>query len=180
MAVYRLAEHTPHVAPTAWVAPGAHVLGRIELADGVSIWFGAVLRGDNEPIRIGVDSNVQENAVLHTDPGHPLVIGRGVTVGHHAMLHGCTIGDGSLIGIQAVVLNGARIGRECLIGAGALVTEGKEIPDRSLVVGSPGKVVRQVTDEDIARIQAGVVSYRERAALYRQQLHRIEAWPPTA
>jgi carbonic anhydrase/acetyltransferase-like protein (isoleucine patch superfamily) len=179
MAVYRLAEHHPNIASSAWVAPGAHVLGRIELADGVSIWFGAVLRGDNEPIRIGPDSNVQESAVLHTDPGFPPVIGQGVTVGHQAMLHGCTIGDGSLIGIQAVVLNGARIGRECLIGAGALVTEGKEIPDRSLVMGSPGKVVRQLSDEDVARIRAGVANYRERAAMYRHQLHRIEEWPPT-
>jgi carbonic anhydrase/acetyltransferase-like protein (isoleucine patch superfamily) len=174
MTVYRLALHRPQIAASAWVAPGAHVLGRVELAEGVGIWFGAVLRGDNEPIRIGEGSNVQENAVLHTDPGHPLLIGAGVTVGHQVMLHGCTIGDGSLIGIQAIVLNGARIGRECLIGAGALVPEGREIPDRSLVLGTPGKVVRQLTDEDVARIREGSARYRERAATYRAQLVALE------
>jgi carbonic anhydrase/acetyltransferase-like protein (isoleucine patch superfamily) len=180
MAVYRLGEHLPHIAPTAWVAPGAHVLGRVTLAEGSSVWFGAVIRGDNETITLGAGSNVQENAVLHTDPGHPLVIGSGVTVGHQAMLHGCTVGDGSLIGIQAVVLNGARIGRECLIGAGALVTEGKEIPERSLVMGTPAKVVRQLTEDEVARIRSGVATYRERATFYRQQLQRVEEWPPTA
>jgi carbonic anhydrase/acetyltransferase-like protein (isoleucine patch superfamily) len=175
MAVYRLAEHRPLIAETAWIAPGAHVLGRVELADGASVWFGAVLRGDNEPIRIGAGSNVQENSVLHTDPGHPLVVGNGVTIGHQVMLHGCTIGDASLVGIQAVVLNGARIGRECLIGAGALVPEGREIPDRSLVIGTPGKVVRQLTDEEVAGIRASADRYRERAAMFRQKLLRIDA-----
>ncbi|HYF58600.1 MAG TPA: gamma carbonic anhydrase family protein [Burkholderiaceae bacterium] len=174
MAIYSIGEARPTLAPTAWVAPGARVMGRVELADGASIWFGAVLRGDNEPIVVGEGSNVQENSVLHTDVGHPLVIGRGVTVGHQVMLHGCTIGDGSLIGIQAIVMNGVRIGRECLIGAGALVPEGKEIPDRSLVLGAPGKVVRQLTDEDVARIRAGARSYVERAALFRDRLERID------
>jgi carbonic anhydrase/acetyltransferase-like protein (isoleucine patch superfamily) len=173
MAVYRLGEHRPQTAPTAWVAPGAHVLGRVELGEGASVWFGAVLRGDNEPIRIGAGSNVQENSVLHTDPGHPLVIGAGVTIGHQAMLHGCTIGDGSLVGIQAVVLRGARIGRDCLIGAGALVPEDADIPDRSLVIGSPGKVMRQLTDEEVTRIRDGAARYRERSAMFRQHLHRI-------
>jgi carbonic anhydrase/acetyltransferase-like protein (isoleucine patch superfamily) len=175
MALYAIDDRHPQLAATAWVAPGATVLGRVVLADGVGIWFGAVLRGDNEPIVIGEGSNVQENTVMHTDVGFPLTVGRGVTIGHQAMLHGCTIGDGSLIGIQAVVMNGVRIGRECLIGAGALVPEGKAIPDRSLVLGSPGKVVRELTDDDVARIRAGAESYVARAAAFRAQLHRIDA-----
>lgn len=174
MAIYSLGDSRPALAPTAWVAPGAHVLGRVELADGVGIWFGAVLRGDNEPIVIGTGSNVQENSVLHTDVGFPLTVGRDVTIGHQAMLHGCTVGDGSLIGIQAVVMNGARIGRECLIGAGALVPEGKVIPDRSLVLGSPGKVVRELTDAEVARIRAGAEHYAARAAVYGATLVRID------
>jgi carbonic anhydrase/acetyltransferase-like protein (isoleucine patch superfamily) len=175
MALYAIDDRRPQLAPTAWVAPGATVLGRVVLADGVGIWFGAVLRGDNEPIVIGEGSNVQENTVMHTDVGFPLTVGRGVTIGHQAMLHGCTIGDGSLIGIQAVVMNGVRIGRECLIGAGALVPEGKAIPDRSLVLGSPGKIVRELSDDDVARIRAGAESYVARAAAFRAQLHRIDA-----
>jgi carbonic anhydrase/acetyltransferase-like protein (isoleucine patch superfamily) len=175
MAIYSIGDRKPVLAPTAWVAPGAHVLGRVELADGASIWFGAVLRGDNEPIVIGTGSNVQENSVLHTDMGFPLTLGAYVTVGHQAMLHGCTVGDGSLIGIQAVVMNGVTIGRDCLIGAGALVPEGKVIPDRSLVLGSPGKIVRQLTDDDIARIRQGADSYVARAAAFRTQLQRIDA-----
>ncbi len=175
MALYAIDDRHPQLAPTAWVAPSATVLGRVVLADGVGIWFGAVLRGDNEPIVIGEGSNVQENTVMHTDVGFPLTVGRGVTIGHQAMLHGCTIGDGSLIGIQAVVMNGVRIGRDCLIGAGALVPEGKTIPDRSLVLGSPGKVVRELTEEDVARIRAGAESYVARAAAFRAQLRRIDA-----
>lgn len=174
MAIYSLGECRPILAPTAWVAPGAHVIGRVELADGASVWFGAVLRGDNESILIGVGSNVQENAVLHTDMGFPLVVGADVTIGHQAMLHGCTVGDGSLIGIQAVVMNGAKIGRECLIGAGALVAEGKAIPDRSVVLGSPGKIVRELTDEDVVRLRAGAQSYVARAALFCEQLERSD------
>jgi carbonic anhydrase/acetyltransferase-like protein (isoleucine patch superfamily) len=137
------------------------------------VWPYATLRGDNEPIIVGANSNVQENAVLHTDPGSPVRIGEWVTVGHQAMLHGCTIGDGSLIGIQAIVLNGAKIGRECLIGAGARGGEGKEIPDRSVVLGAPGRVVRQLTDEDVARIRAGTRTYVERARYYREALNRV-------
>jgi carbonic anhydrase/acetyltransferase-like protein (isoleucine patch superfamily) len=175
MALFAIDDHAPRLAPTAWVAPGATVLGRVVLADGVGIWFGAVLRGDNEPIVIGEGSNVQENTVMHTDAGFPLTVGRHVTIGHQAMLHGCTVGDGSLIGIQAVVMNGVRIGRECLVGAGALVPEGRTIPDRSLVLGSPGKVVRELTDDDVARIRAGAQSYVARAAAFRAQLRRIDA-----
>jgi carbonic anhydrase/acetyltransferase-like protein (isoleucine patch superfamily) len=175
MALYAFDDSLPQLAPTAWVAPSAAVLGRVVLADGVGIWFGAVLRGDNEPIVIGEGSNVQENTVMHTDMGFPLTVGRGVTIGHQAMLHGCTVGDDSLIGIQAVVMNGVRIGRECLIGAGALVPEGRTIPDRSLVLGSPGKVVRELTDEDVARIRAGAASYVARAAAFKARLRRIDA-----
>lgn len=174
MAIYRIAEHSPVLAASAWVAPGAHVMGRVELAEGASVWFGAVLRGDNEPIRIGVGSNVQENAVLHTDWKFPLTVGDHVTIGHQAMLHGCTIGEGSLIGIQAVVLNGARIGRNCLIGAGALIPEGKEIPDRSVVMGAPGKIVRELTDADIARIRSGVDNYVAKAVSMRKDLVRLD------
>ena len=174
MALYAIDDHHPQLAPTAWVAPSASVLGRIVLGEGVGIWFGAVLRGDNEPIVIGDDTNVQESTVMHTDMGFPLTVGRGVTIGHQAMLHGCTVGDGSLIGIQAVVMNGVRIGRECLIGAGALVPEGKVIPDRSLVLGSPGKVVRELTDADVARIRASAESYVARAAAFRTRLRRLD------
>ncbi|MFP5405609.1 MAG: gamma carbonic anhydrase family protein, partial [Gammaproteobacteria bacterium] len=159
MAIYRLGERSPAIDPTAWVADSADVIGLIELAQNSSVWFNAALRGDNELIRLGANSNIQEGAVLHTDPGSPLDIGEWVTVGHQVMLHGCTIGDGSLIGIQAVILNNTRIGRECLIGAGAVIAEGKDIPDRSLVLGAPGRVIRQLNDEDVARMRAGALNY---------------------
>jgi carbonic anhydrase/acetyltransferase-like protein (isoleucine patch superfamily) len=142
-----------------WVAPNATVIGNVHLAEDASVWFNTVIRADNEPIRIGPRSNVQEGCVLHTDPGFPMTIGPDCTVGHMVMLHGCTIGRGSLIGIGAIVLNGAVIGEECLIGAHALIPEGKEIPARSLVLGAPGKVVRQVTADDLARMQSAVASY---------------------
>ncbi|WP_138934116.1 gamma carbonic anhydrase family protein [Roseovarius arcticus] len=151
-----------------WIAPGAHVIGRVVLEGGTSVWFGATLRGDNEPIRVGAGTNIQENCVLHTDMGHPLTIGAGCTIGHKAMLHGCTIGENSLIGMGATVLNGARIGRDCLIGAGALITEGKEIPDGSLVMGAPGKVIRSM---DIAAIDA----LRQSALHYQQNMRRFRA-----
>ena len=173
MAIYRLADRVPSIAASAWVADSARVIGAIELGEHVSIWFNAVLRGDNEPIRVGANSNVQESSVLHTDMGSPLVIGESVTVGHQAMLHGCTIGDNSLIGIQAVVLNGAKIGRNCLIGAGAIVTEGKEIPDNSLVLGAPAKVVRELDDTVIQRLRASAASYVKRAMQFRDQLIRL-------
>ena len=151
MPVYGLGEAVPELPQDGqyWIAPGAVVIGRVILKTNASVWFGAVLRGDNEPITVGQNSNVQDGAVLHTDAGTPLTIGANVTVGHQAMLHGCTVGDNSLIGIGAVVLNGARIGRNCLIGAKALIPEGKDIPDNSLVVGSPGRVLRPVSDEQI-------------------------------
>ena len=153
-----------------WVAPGAHVIGDVRLAEGVSIWFGSVLRGDNEPLEIGAGSNIQENCVLHTDMGYPLRIGADCTIGHKAMLHGCTIGAGSLVGMGATVLNGAVIGRGCLIGAGALVTEGKVIPDGALVMGAPGRVVRQLDDAARAGLMASARAYRGNMQRYRAGL----------
>ena len=142
-----------------WVAPTATVIGNVHIAEDASIWFNSVIRGDNEPIHIGARSNVQDGCVLHTDPGFPMRIGPDCTVGHMVMLHGCTIGRGSLIGIGAIVLNGAVIGDECLIGAHALVPEDRDIPARSVVLGAPGKIVRQVTEDDLARMKSGVASY---------------------
>jgi len=173
MAVYQLGADAPHIPDSAYVAEQAAVIGRARLGEHASVWPGAVIRADNDDIVLGASSNVQEGAVLHTDAGLRLVIGDYVTVGHQAMLHGCTIGDGSLIGIQAVVLNRAVIGRDCLVGAGAIVTEGKEFPDRSLILGAPAKVVRQLTDEDIARMRAGAESYVKRQQLFKKELKRI-------
>ena len=173
MPIYQLDEHIPDIHPTAYVTDSATVIGKIRLGDGVGIWFGATLRGDNELIDIGDQSNVQEGAVLHTDKGFPLTVGKGVTIGHQAMLHGCTIGDNSLIGIQAVVLNGAKTGRNCLVGAGALVTEGKEFPDNSLIIGSPAKVARTLTDEQVESLRKSAQTYVDRAAYFKQQLKRI-------
>jgi carbonic anhydrase/acetyltransferase-like protein (isoleucine patch superfamily) len=162
-----------------WVAPGAVLVGRVILRRNASVWFNAVLRGDNEPIVIGENSNIQDGAVLHTDMGSPLTIGRDVTVGHMAMLHGCQVGDGSLIGIGAVVLNGARIGKGCLIGAKALVGEGKEIPDGSVVLGAPGRIVRTLEPEDQVRLALGaqhyVENWRRYAAGLKPQTERREA-----
>jgi carbonic anhydrase/acetyltransferase-like protein (isoleucine patch superfamily) len=153
-----------------WVADNAMVMGSVRLERGASVWFNAVLRGDTELITVGENSNVQDGAVLHTDPGCPLVIGRDVTIGHKVMLHGCVIGDNSLVGINAVVLNRAKIGRNCLIGANALITEGKEIPDNSLVMGSPGKVVRQLTEAEIGGLTASARHYAQNAARFRAGL----------
>jgi carbonic anhydrase/acetyltransferase-like protein (isoleucine patch superfamily) len=155
-----------------FVAPTAAVIGSVVLESQSSVWFGAVVRGDNEPITIGARSNVQDGSVLHTDPGYPLAIGPGVTIGHQVMLHGCTIGAGSLVGIQAIVLNGATVGRECIVGAGALIPEGRVVPDRSLVVGSPARVVREVTDDEVARIREGVDVYVRKARWYRAEFAR--------
>jgi len=174
MAIYQLGDVAPRVPESAWVADSADVIGNVILGEGTSIWFGAVLRGDNEPLTIGRGSNVQDGSVLHSDPGFPLQIGEDVTVGHQVMLHGCTIGDGSLIGIHAVVLNGARIGRNCLVGAGALVTEGKEFPDGSLIIGSPAKAVKQLSPEQLAGLQHGGPHYVANAARYRAGLKRIK------
>jgi carbonic anhydrase/acetyltransferase-like protein (isoleucine patch superfamily) len=159
MTIYRLGDAAPAIPASAYVAPSASLIGKVTLGESASVWFGAVLRADNEPITLGSGSNVQENAVLHTDPGFPLVVGDRVTIGHQAMLHGCTVGDGSLIGVQAVVLNGAVIGKQCLVGAGAIVTERKVFPDRSLILGAPAKLVRTLTDEDLARLDEGADDY---------------------
>lgn len=171
--IYSLDGITPEVDPDVWVAPGAHVMGRVRLGAGVGIWFGTAIRGDNEWIEVGEATNIQENCVLHTDMGYPLVIGANCTIGHKAMLHGCTIGEGSLIGMGATVLNGAKIGRGCLIGACALITEGKEIPDGSLVMGSPGKVVRQLDAAAQARLLKSAESYRANAARFRAGLRAM-------
>jgi carbonic anhydrase/acetyltransferase-like protein (isoleucine patch superfamily) len=142
-----------------WVAPTAVLIGQVILEEDASVWFGTVVRGDNEPIRIGARSNVQEGCVMHTDPGFPLTVGPDCTIGHMVMLHGCTIGRGSLIGIGSIILNGAKIGEECLVGANTLVAEGKEIPPRSMVLGSPGKIIRQLTDEDVKRFGGAAGRY---------------------
>ncbi len=173
MAIYQLDEHIPDVADTAWVADSAEVIGRVTLGEDVSVWFNAVLRGDSDTLTIGTGSNIQDGSVLHADTGFPLVLGRHVTVGHQVMLHGCTIGDESLIGIGAVVLNGARIGRNCIVGAGALVTEGKEFPDGSLIVGAPAKVARELTEAQIAGLKASAVHYVHNGRRYREGLQRI-------
>ena len=174
MAVYQLDTLTPRIHDTAYVADSAEVIGNVELAEGASIWFGAILRGDNDVMTIGKNSNVQDGSMLHSDPGFPLTLGENVTIGHQVMLHGCTIGDGSLVGIKAVVLNGARIGKNCLVGAGALVTEGKEFPDGSMIIGSPAKVVRELTPEQIASLDASAAHYVHNAGRYKSGLQRID------
>ena len=171
--IYALDGIAPELGPETWVADTAVLIGKIVLEAGANIWFGAVLRGDNEEIRVGAGSNVQENSVLHTDMGYPLTIGPNCTIGPKAMLHGCTIGEGSLIGMGATVLNGAKIGRGCLIGAGALITEGKEIPDGALVMGSPGKVVRMLDAEAQARLLKSAAGYRANAARFAKGLKRL-------
>lgn len=173
MPIYELDGKRPTLAEDSWVAPDANVVGNVTLEEGGSIWFGCTIRGDNEPIVIGKGSNVQESTVMHTDPGCPLTIGENCTIGHKAMLHGCTIGDNSLIGMGATVLNGARIGKNCLIGAGALITEGKEIPDGSLVMGSPGKVVRELTDTAIQGLTGSALHYQENMRRFRAGLKEI-------
>ena len=173
--IYKLDENKPQFPDDGdyWVAPDANVIGKIHLNTGASVWFGATLRGDNEWIDIGAGSNVQENSVLHTDIGFPLTIGRNCTIGHKAILHGCTIGDQSLIGMGAIVLNCAQIGRNCLIGAGALITEGKIIPDNSLVVGAPGKVVRSLTEAEIEGLLASATGYQTNTRRFAKGLEAI-------
>ena len=168
--IWSLGNDTPEIADDCWVAPDANLIGRVVLHPGSSVWFGATLRGDNEPIIVGSGSNVQEGCVLHTDMGHPLTIGENCTIGHRAGLHGCTIGAQSLVGLGAVVLNGARIGSCCLIGAGALVTEGMQIADGSLVLGMPARVVRPLDAASIAGLLTSAQSYRARMRLFRTDL----------
>jgi carbonic anhydrase/acetyltransferase-like protein (isoleucine patch superfamily) len=173
LAIYQLHDDVPRIAASAWVAESAQVLGRVTLAEDASVWHGAVLRADTEDISVGAGSNVQDNCVLHADPGFPLVLGAHVTVGHQAMLHGCTVGEGSLIGIGAVLLNGARIGARCLVGAGALVTEGKQFPDGSLIVGAPARVLRALTAEQIEGLLASARHYVANALRHRSGLKRL-------
>ena len=173
MTIYQLGEHAPEIDATAFVADTANVIGKVTLHANASVWYGTTIRGDNERITIGENSNVQENSVLHTDMGYPLTLGKDVTVGHQAMLHGCTIGDGSLVGIQAVILNGAKIGKGCLVGAGALVTEGKEFPDNQLIIGSPAKAVRTLTEQDVAKLRGAADGYVQRSRLFKTQLKKI-------
>jgi len=173
MTIYRLGDHTPSVPATAYIAPQAMVIGRVTLGEHVSVWPGAVVRADDDTIRIGDNTNVQDGAVLHVDPERPMTIGANVTIGHQAMLHGCTIGDGSLIGIQAIVLNNATIGRDCLVAAGALVLEGKAFADRSLIVGAPARVARPLTEADLVSLRRAADVYIERAKAFKAGLERI-------
>jgi carbonic anhydrase/acetyltransferase-like protein (isoleucine patch superfamily) len=168
--MYKFENSSPSIAASAYIAPNASIIGKAVLAENSSVWFGATLRGDNEIISIGANSNVQDGAVLHTDPGFPLQVGINVSIGHQAMLHGCTVGDGSLIGIQAIVLNGAVIGKGCLVGAGALVTEGKAFADGTLILGSPAKVVRELTAEERENLLKSAANYAVRATHYRSHL----------
>jgi carbonic anhydrase/acetyltransferase-like protein (isoleucine patch superfamily) len=172
--IYALDGIAPQLGAEAWVAPDANLIGKVTLEAAANVWFGATLRGDNERITVGRGSNVQEACVLHTDPGYPLVIGADCTIGHKAMLHGCIVGDGALIGMGATVLNGARIGPGCLIGAGALVTEGKEIPEGSLVMGAPGKVVRPLDEGQRAALLASAAHYRRNAARFAAGLRAVD------
>jgi carbonic anhydrase/acetyltransferase-like protein (isoleucine patch superfamily) len=173
MAIYELDGQAPTLGKNSWVADSAQVIGKVTLEENVSVWFGTIIRGDSEHIHIGAGSNIQDASVLHADPGVPLTLGENVSVGHQVMLHGCTVGDGSLIGIGAVVLNHAKIGKNCLVGAGALVTEGKEFPDGSMILGSPAKVVRELTPEQIAGLQRIATHYVENAARFRKGLTKI-------
>lgn len=173
MAIYQLDDLTPAIHETAWVADNAQVLGNVQLAQDSSVWFGVVIRGDMDAISVGRGTNIQDNSVLHADHGVPLTIGDNVSIGHQVMLHGCTIGDGSLIGIQAVILNGARIGKNCLVGAGSLVTEGKEFPDNSMIFGSPAKAVRQLSAEQIEGLKMSAQHYMDNARRYKAGLKKI-------
>jgi len=172
MTLYTLDGRAPQLPSDGdfWIAPDANLIGHVVVETGASVWFGCTLRGDNEAIHVGAGSNVQENTVCHTDPGCPLIIGQGCTIGHKAMLHGCIIGDNTLIGMGATVLNGAKIGRDCLIGAGALITEGKEIPDGSLVMGAPGKIVRELPDEAIENLRRSALHYQQNMRRFRDGL----------
>lgn len=175
MPIYALDDLSPVLPENGmyWIAPDASIVGNVQVGEGVSIWFGAVVRGDNEPIVIGARSNIQDGSVLHSDPGSPLTIGEGVTVGHKVVLHGCTIGDNSLIGIGAVVLNRARIGRNSIVGAGALVTEGKAFPDGVLIVGSPARVVRELTPEQIEGLRRSAAHYVENGKRFAKGLKAV-------
>jgi carbonic anhydrase/acetyltransferase-like protein (isoleucine patch superfamily) len=173
MAIFTLDDKRPQLGANVWIAPNATIIGDIRLADNASVWWNAVLRGDNDPIHIGANTNIQDGSVLHTDEGVPMHIGANVTVGHLVMLHGCTVGDGSLVGIGSIILNRAVIGKNCIVGANTLIPEGKVYPDRVLIVGSPGKVVRELSDEEVARLAKSAVHYVDNASRYREQLAAV-------
>ena len=173
MAIYQLDDQIPELAETAWVADNAQVMGAVKIAADASVWFGVTVRGDTETIEIGEGSNIQDGSVMHADHGKPIKVGKHVTVGHMVMLHGCTIGDESLIGIGAVVLNGAKIGKNCLVGAGSLVTEGKEFPDGSMIMGTPAKVVRQLTPDQIEGLHASALHYIDNARRFKAGLKKL-------
>jgi carbonic anhydrase/acetyltransferase-like protein (isoleucine patch superfamily) len=172
MAVYELDGVAPQVDPSAWVADSAQVIGDVKLAEDVSLWFGSVVRGDSEHLSVGAGTNVQDHCMLHADPGKPLMVGKRVTVGHQVTLHGCTVGDESMIGMGATVLNGAHIGRQCLVGAGALITEGKHFPDGSLILGAPARVERTLTPQEIKGIEHSAQHYIENARRFRTGLKK--------
>jgi carbonic anhydrase/acetyltransferase-like protein (isoleucine patch superfamily) len=173
MPLFQIGDKKPHCHASSWIAPNATLIGDIRLAANTSIWWNATLRGDNDPISIGENTNIQDGSVLHTDIGIPMNIGANVTVGHLVMLHGCTVGDGSLIGIGSTILNRAVIGKNCIVGANTLIPEGKVYPDRSLIVGSPGKVVRELSDEEVAKLVKSAEHYVGNAELYRTRLHAL-------
>ena len=173
MTIYQLDDSTPDLHESAWVADSAQVIGNVELAEGANLWFGVIVRGDNETVRIGRNCNVQDATVIHSDPGSPTTLEDNVSIGHQVMLHGCTVGEGSLIGIQSVVLNGARIGRNCLVGAGSLVTEGKEFPDGSMIIGRPARVLRPLTRAEIEGLARIATHYVDNARRFRQGMKRM-------
>ena len=175
MLIYALGEFQPKLpsADRFWIAPDANVIGKVELGEDVGIWFGVTLRGDNEPITVGARSNIQEGVMVHTDPAYPVVIGSDCTIGHHAIVHGCIIGDNSLVGMGATILNGARIGRNCLVGANALVTEGKDFPDNSLIVGSPAKAIRTLDDDAVERLRQSAARYVENWKRFSRDLRAL-------
>ena len=173
MPIYQLGDLVPVIPASCYIAAEATIIGQVTLGERVSVMSGAVIRGDNEPVVIGDDSNIQEGCVLHTDPGLPLTLGKGVTVGHQVMLHGCTIGAGPLIGIPAVVLNNSVVGKDCLVGAGAVLTENKNFPDRSVIFGAPAKAVREVTEDNLMRMRVSAADYVRRGIQYKKELKRI-------
>ncbi|WP_226688445.1 gamma carbonic anhydrase family protein [Ruegeria arenilitoris] len=173
MIIYALGEHAPQIHDDTWVAPDANLIGKVVLEEGSSVWFGCTIRADHEEIRVGEGSNVQEDCIMHIDAGYPLTIGKNCTIGHKVMLHGCTIGENTLIGMGAIVLNGAKIGKNCLIGAGALITEGKEIPDNSLVMGTPGKVVRELDEAAAQKITLSALYYQQNMRRFRDEMKPV-------
>ena len=174
MTIYRFEDHRPQIDPDAWIAPDANVIGKCVIGAKASVWFGTTMRGDNEPIILGAGTNVQENCVLHTDMGFPLTVGKNCTIGHKAILHGCTIGEQTLVGMGATVMNGAVIGKNCVIGAGALIPEGKHIPDGSLVMGMSGRVVRQLDDDAIEGLLGAAKGYHEKSRRFRASLQKVD------